>query len=150
MNYSLKKVMAGVLAVGCFGTMCGSMVAPQEAQAAAIKYRTYSTSPSQKNDLDYLKAHTIFSDEEITTMIAKGFSKEDIENIYVLHSFVNKEYDKLQKEYLDAKKNVDAIIEKENINKDDFKKTFDKSFPENDETAFGRVQRIKNLRHMKF
>ena len=147
-----KKIVSGVLVAACL-TITGGTVLSGSVEASAVKNGAYSTTESQKNDIDYLVIHTILTREELNSMLRKGFSKEDIQNLYILHTFADKEhksYDKLMSMYKGLDKDVDKVQEALEINKDDFKDAYDRAFPEGDETDFGRAQNIKNLRYMPF
>jgi hypothetical protein len=147
-----KKIVSGALAVACL-TVAGGVSLSATTEASAVKNMAYSTTESQKNDIDYLVKHTILTREELNSMLRKGFSKADIQNLYILHTFADKEhksYDKLMSMYKDLDKDVDKVQEALEINKDDFKDAYDRAFPEGDETDFGRAQNIKNLRYMPF
>lgn len=149
-----RAIAMGMLAAACLGSVGNSdfcpLANPATAEASAIKHKTFSTNEAKRRDINYLKRYTILSQDEITSMMAQGNSKEDIETLYILHSFLpDKDYQELQKMYLDAGKNVDAILDEQKIDKDQFHSTVERAFPE-EETDFDRVQRIKNLRHQKF
>ena len=111
MSNKFKKVTAGLLMMACLVAAGGSMI-PSTAQAGVIKQRTYSTSPSVKNDVKYLTKHTTFSKDEISDLLAKGFNKTDIENIYMLRSFApqNVSFEELLNRYKKAGKNVETIL----------------------------------------
>lgn len=145
-----KILAAGVLAAFTLG-FCGTICQPvQTAEASVIKHKTFTTSEQEKRDISYLKRHCTLSQDEIADMMVKGNTKEDIENLYILHSFLPKDdYTKLQSRYVKAHKDVDSILEEENISKDDFQKALERTFPKED-SDFDRVQRIKNLRYQKF
>lgn len=149
-NKKFKQITAGVMALACFAVIGGVMV-PTTASAGAIKHRTYSTTPSTKKDVSYLEKHTTFSKDEIAQMLAKGFVKTDIENLYMIRSFANKDtsFDEIMDAYRKAGRNVETVLEELNIDGKEFHEAFDRTFPE-DDSEFGRVQRIKNLRNMKF
>lgn len=148
----LKKITAGVLAAMCMTVAGGSMIT--NTANAAISTKTYSTNEKQKNDITYLKRHTNLSEKQLTEMLSQGDKKEDIQNVYVLRSFLtdsdDRKYDNLFKKYKEADKNIDTMIETFHINKEDFTKVYERTFPEGENTDFDRAQRIKNLRYMEF
>ena len=143
-----KYIAAGLLAVSCF-SCAGAAVLPSipSAEASAIKSRTYSTDEGQKRDVKYLKQHTVLSQDEIVNMMALRYEREDIENLYILHTFLSKKtYSEIQNMYRAADKDIETVLEDQKIDKDQFYKLRERTFPKED-TDFDRVQRIKNLRH---
>ena len=146
----MKKIIIIILSAVCVDIASGCMFLGSQVEASAIKCHTYSTSEREKNDIDYIKKHTILSSEKITYMLAKGNKKKDIENLYILHDFIHKDYEQLINEYQDADKKIDVLMVKYNINKSEFESVFDRTFPKNEATEFDRVLRNKNLRYLPF
>ena len=147
--FDTKKLAACLLAASAVCAFVGGSIQPSMADAA-VKHRTYSSTPSERNEASYLEKHTTFSQDSIAGMKAEGFSKEDIQNLYILKGMAAEKFDELKAEYRKGKKDINTVLKNLHIDKDEFEEQFERAFPEGEDTEFDRVQRIKNLRNMPF
>lgn len=119
-------------------------------EASVVKHKTSGTNSAQKQEIEKLRRNTSFSPDDISSFLQEGFKPDNIRDLYILKNLVSDEFSTIKDAYMDNGKDAKAVLASYGISEDDYEDASKRAFPEDDETDFGRVQRIKNLRHMDF
>ena len=140
-----KAISLGLLGMFVFGvgatTFTLAEATPQR-KPSVIK-KTYHTTKKDKVEISYFKKRTSLKEETIADFLSKGYSRNNIKEVYVLSLMSTEKFENVVAIYQDEDRKVDLAIKDLKLNQDDFKKEFNKTFPEGDDTDFDRIKRSK-------
>ena len=143
-----KKIISiGLLGMFVFGvgvttvTLVEASTIKRQTQSAIKK--NFHTTEKDKVEISYFKKRTMMKDETVADFLSKGYSRENIKEVYVLSLMSTEKFEDIVAVYQDEDRKIDLAIKDLKLDQEEFKKQFEKTFPKGDDTDFDRIKRTK-------
>lgn len=144
---SKKIISLSLLGLFIFGigatTFSLAEASPQKRQTQSAIKKNFHTSEKDKIEISYFKKRTSMKDETVANLLSKGYSRDGIKEVYVLSLMSSEKFEEVVSVYENEDRKVDLAIKDLKLDQDEFKKQFEKTFPEGDDTDFDRIKRTK-------
>ena len=117
----------------------------KEKKKESITKKNYNLSQKDRVEVSYFKKRTTLTEEDIAKLLQKGFSRENIKEVYVISLLSKDKFDNIISVYQDEDRDIDLTLKDLKLDSEKYKEQFKKTFPDGDDTDFDRVVRTKPI-----